>query len=107
MPKIVAPPQPAPRVGKPDAASHSKTGAGDERDSAGRQKPQLSSFEDTKIDLQAIAWSADPDGRFAVINNRIVREGQTVEGYTVMEIYNDEVHFRDGQREWRQVFKIR
>jgi hypothetical protein len=48
-------------------------------------------MEDSKIELQAIAWSIDPKERIAVINGRVVREGASLEGFTITRIGKDEV----------------
>ncbi len=63
--------------------------------------------DDPRIELQAIVWAADAKNSFAVINNRIVREGQTREGIVVTKIDKDEVSFRDGRDEWREKFRIK
>ena len=61
---------------------------------------------ETRLELQAIAWSSDPESRIAVINSRIVREGGSVEGVFVTNIGKDEVIFRKGGEEWRQLFRL-
>ncbi len=61
---------------------------------------------ETRLELQAIAWSSDPESRIAVINSRIVREGGSVEGVFVTNIGKDEIVFRKGGEEWRQLFRL-
>ncbi len=61
---------------------------------------------ETRLKLQAIAWSSDPESRIAVINGRIVREGGSVEGVFVTNIGKDEIIFRKGGEEWRQLFRL-
>jgi hypothetical protein len=80
------------------------THAGSEKDDTALL-PMLK--DDPRIDLQAIAWSADSKSSFAVINNRIVREGQTCDGIVLIKIDKDEVYFRDGRNEWREKFRIK
>jgi len=63
--------------------------------------------DDPRIELQALVWSADAKNSFAVINNRIFREGQTFDGILVKKIDKDEVYFKDGRNEWREEFRIR
>jgi len=58
----------------------------------------------TKIDLQAIAWSEDPKSRLAVINGIILRERESIDNVIVMHIGKDEVIFKKGREEWKQVF---
>jgi len=58
----------------------------------------------TKIDLQAIAWSKDPKSRLAVINGLILRERESIDNVIVMHIGKDEVVFKKGVEEWKQMF---
>lgn len=58
------------------------------------------------LKLQAIAWSSDPKSRIAVINGRIVREGESVERALVTHIGKDDVIFKKGEEEWRQLFGL-
>lgn len=62
---------------------------------------------DPRIELQALVWAEDAKNSFAVINNRIFREGQTFDGIVVARIDKDEVVFRDGREEWREKFRIK
>jgi hypothetical protein len=61
---------------------------------------------ETRLEIQAIAWSSDPESRIAVVNSRIVREGGSVEGVFVTNIGKDEVIFRKEGEEWRQLFRL-
>lgn len=61
---------------------------------------------ESRLRLQAIAWSSDPKDRMVVINDRIVREGESVEGVLVTHIGKDEVIFRKGSEKWRQMFRL-
>jgi len=63
--------------------------------------------EDSKLKLQALAWSADDARRMAVINGRIVREGESVDGYQVMQIREEDVVVNDGGKSWRLEFGMR
>lgn len=58
----------------------------------------------TKIEVQAIAWSNDPRGRLAVINGLILRERESVDNVIVMHIGKDAVIFKKGSEEWKQMF---
>ena len=58
----------------------------------------------TNIELQAIAWSNDPKSRLAVINGRILRERESIDNVIVMHIGRDEVIFKKGREEWKQMF---
>ena len=59
---------------------------------------------ESKLELQAIAWSSDPKSRLAVINGRVVREGESIDRANIMHIGKDEVIFRKGTEEWKQLF---
>jgi hypothetical protein len=48
-------------------------------------------LEDSKLKLQAISWSEDPDNRIAVINGSIMREGESIEGFRIIQIGQDDV----------------
>jgi type IV secretory pathway VirB10-like protein len=59
---------------------------------------------DSRIKIQAIAWSPVPDERMAVINSRIVREGGSVEGFSVVAIRSDDVIVKEEGRLYRVLF---
>ena len=59
------------------------------------------------LKLQAIAWSDDPARRMAVINNHIVREGETVDGFSITKIRRDDVIVNDGTTSWRLEFSLK
>ena len=63
--------------------------------------------EESRLELQAIAWSNDPKSRIAVINNKIVREGESVSGVFVTHIGKDDVFFKKGKEEWRQQLRFK
>jgi hypothetical protein len=53
---------------------------------------------DGRLEVQAIAWSEQPSERMAVINNHIVREGGSVEGFFIVRIGKDTVILRENGR---------
>jgi hypothetical protein len=56
------------------------------------------------LNLQAISWSDIASARVTIIAGRLLREGQVVDGYTVIEIRpQDVIVEKDGQR-WRIVY---
>lgn len=59
------------------------------------------------LELQAVSWDPSPANRIAVINGSIMREGASIEGYSVVRIKADEVHVRKGLSEWRLVFNLK
>jgi hypothetical protein len=66
----------------------------------------LNTIDNSQLKLQAIAWSDDAARRMAVINNQIVREGQTVDGFSINSIRKDDVIVYDGTRSWRLEFTL-
>ena len=64
-------------------------------------------LDDSKLDLQAIAWSKDASQRLAVINGHIVREGESVEGFLVNQIRQDTVIVNDGTSSWQIEFGLK
>lgn len=61
----------------------------------------LDRLEESKLKVMAIAWAVDPARRLAVVNGHIVREGESVEGYSVTQIRKDDIIVNDGSRSWR------
>lgn len=59
------------------------------------------------IDLQAISWAASAEKSIAVINNMVLHEGDSVEGYYVVKIRPDDVVLRREGRMWRANFALR
>jgi len=54
-----------------------------------------------------LAWSDDAVRRMAVINDRIVHEGESVDGYQVVEIRMEDVIVNAGGKSWRLEFGLR
>ena len=63
--------------------------------------------DDSRLKLQAIAWSHNPEKRMAVINDQIVREGGAIHGVTVMHILEDQVIFREGEVTFKLIFGLK
>jgi len=61
----------------------------------------LSRIDESKLKVIAIAWAADPSRRLAVVNGHIVKEGESVEGFSVTQIRKDDIIVNDGSRSWR------
>ena len=59
------------------------------------------------LTLQAVSWSPDPSRRLAVINGRLCREGESVDGFAVVRINPDDVWLSDGRISGKLVFNIR
>lgn len=62
---------------------------------------------DPRIDLQALVWGEESDKRFVVINNRLVKEGGSVDKIVVVKINPDDVLLAEGAERWHEEFKIR
>lgn len=60
---------------------------------------------ESKLELQAIAWSLHPEKRMAVINGHIVREGESIDKARVEHIGENEVVFTKAGKAWRQRFR--
>jgi hypothetical protein len=71
------------------------------------EKVELPVLKDTGVKLQAITWSKDPQKRIAVINNSILRQGETVSGYRIEIINQDDVVLNDRGQKWKLLFRIR
>ena len=67
----------------------------------------LTKINNSKLKLQAIAWSDDTARRMAVINNHVVREGETVDGFSITNIRKDDVIVNDGTTSWRLEFGLK
>jgi hypothetical protein len=67
----------------------------------------LSRLPDSKLKVMAIGWHGDATRRIAVINGHIVKEGESVDGYTITRIRKDDVIVNDGSRSWRVEFALK
>ena len=107
-----------PNVSRPPTASSGKpvqrdTGASaavTEGQSESRVTPVAKSYrrlDESKLKLQAIAWSKIAAQRIAVINGRIVREGESVDGFVVNQIRQEDVVVNDGSASWQLEFGLK
>jgi hypothetical protein len=62
---------------------------------------------DARIELQALVWAPDAADRFVVINNRLIKQGGSLDNITVVQINQDDVLLSEGTDRWYQEFKIR
>jgi hypothetical protein len=68
---------------------------------------EVPQFNGPDMKLQAVTWSRESHKRIAVINNRILHEGETVSGYLLVTINQDDVVLgRDG-RTWKLSFRTK
>ena len=104
----------------PDASSAERPSASAQRAAPARETPPpnrpaatrapedtLSRLDDSKLKVMAIAWHGVAARRIAVINGHIVKEGETVDGYTITRIRKDDVIVNDGSRSWRVEFALK
>lgn len=89
-----------------DNAPNEPAGAAAKKPTRTQPKITYDRIEDSKLKLQALAWSDDDARRMAVINGRIVREGESVDGYQVMQIREEDVVVNDGGKSWRLEFGL-
>ena len=79
-----------------------------ERDPILSRKPAVSEQADEKmLELQAIAWSNVPEERIAIINGKIVREGEPIDGFFVSRIESEVVFVKEGTSEKKIMFKLK
>lgn len=72
-----------------------------------RKAKTYAKLNDSKIKLQALAWSSDAARRMAVINGRIVREGESMDGYQINQIRQEDVVVSDGTQSWSLKFGLK
>jgi len=103
--------QPSRQKFRPSKKSIAGKRAASTKSAAGVQKPRkarsYAKLNDSKLKLQALAWSSDADRRMAVINGRIVREGESVDGYQIDQIRREDVIVVDGRQSWSLEFGLK
>ncbi len=72
-----------------------------------RRAETYEKLNDSRIKLQALAWSSDAARRMAVINDRIVREGESLDGYQINQIRQEDVVVSDGTQTWSLEFGLK
>lgn len=93
--KAATNPQPAQAVAGEKAAGNAP---------APSQKPSADTYDKTpvltggQLKVHAIAWSASLEDRMAVINSRVVHEGDSVDGFGVVAIRPEDVVVRDKEK---------
>ena len=63
-------------------------------------------FDDANLTLQALAWTEDAARRMVVINGQIVHEGESVDGYQIIKIREEDVIVKQGSKSWRLEFGL-
>ncbi len=62
--------------------------------------------EEMGLEIQALVWSPDPEGRLAVINGNIIRTNEKINGMTISYIGDNFVIVRKGNSKWKLNFTI-
>jgi hypothetical protein len=57
--------------------------------------------------LQAVTWAVDPQDRFALVDDTILRKGDSIKGFVVDSIQEDHIVVGKGGEEWRVEFRLR
>ena len=70
-------------------------------------RPAVPLLEDQNMQMQAISWAVQPENRIAVINAKIVREGDSIGGYRIAEIREDGVIVRKGGTEHKLAIRLK
>jgi hypothetical protein len=76
----------------------------DQPNARDRALPRL---ETTDMHLQAITWGVRPQDRFALVNNTIIRPGESISGFVIDSIYEDYIVVSKGDERWRVEFRLR
>jgi hypothetical protein len=65
----------------------------------------VSALTDDRLKVQAIVWSRIPEDRMTVINSRVLHEGDSVDGFTLVVIRPDDVVVKEsGGARWKVLF---
>lgn len=86
-----------------------------ENEAAGQEAsgPEKASQPDAEVmrgdplTLQAVSWSSSPQKRFAVINGRICREGDSIQDFIIRRINAEDVRLEGRGKTWRLIFNQR
>ena len=71
------------------------------------EKVEIPQLNGPDMKLQAITWSRESHKRIAVISNRILHEGETVSGYLLVTINQDDVVLTRDGRTWKLSFRTK
>ena len=101
-------PVPSRQAGQPGPAAEKSTA---KARPAPKKKTSSNSFANTpeltdgRLRVHAIVWSSTAEKRMAVVNNRVIYEGDSVEDFVVVAIRPDDVVVREKEKGlWRVVF---
>jgi hypothetical protein len=94
------PPQPV-IPPKETTAPNGPSGRSDETDEPYTDAQRLT---DGRLKVQAIAWAPEPTERMAVVNNKIVREGGTLDDFFIVRIGRETLYVRENGRLFKVLF---
>lgn len=64
-------------------------------------------LEGVSFKIQAISWGEAPQERLVVINNKVLREGDGIDGYRISRINPDDIVLRRGDNAYRIDFGLK
>jgi len=64
-------------------------------------------LEGVSFKIQAISWGETPQERLTVINNKVLREGDSLEGYQISHINPDDIVLRRGDKMYQLDFGLK
>ncbi len=67
-------------------------------------KKKILPLKNHSLKIQAISWTEEPAGRIAVIDNRVLAEGDSVQGYRLVIIEKDSVILHHSNNDYRLKF---
>jgi hypothetical protein len=82
----------SPPPGRPDTSRPS---------SPRNAEDSLSRLDESKLKVMAIAWAPEPSRRLAVVNGHIVKEGGSVDGFSITQIRKDDIIVHSSGQSWR------
>lgn len=68
---------------------------------------EIITLENDDLKVQAISWAQEPKSRIAVIDNRVLRQGDSVQGYHLVKIEKDSVVLEYSGKNYRLGFNYR
>ena len=63
-------------------------------------------LEDIGLEIQAISWDQTPSRRIAVINSRLCREGERINGFRILKINPDDIVVSNGKTTGTLIFRF-
>lgn len=95
------------KAARSPSAPSDKTKSTDRQDRRARLIASAQRLNDSNIKLQAIAWFDDPKRDVAVINGQMMRQGGSVNGYTVVHLGPHQVILARKNRAWYLKTEVR